>query len=208
MKTTTKKFSTAFAWGYTPDWDGTLVLRLSYDPLNDPVSSAGLELSRLRPFSVLASNLECLLDTGLKDCRGKSLVELDGALMISREGRIVAASRVYHVDEQAIAFAHGLEGATLAEQFGFKAELPNIGTGTVRSRAVSYLLPPEVVVGRFRSSGTLYLFQAGKIVLCTAPGERVESAQGPLAPSIERLARVYSEIRDDLIYLRAETEGS
>lgn len=176
-----------FALGYEKSWDGPIVSLLDTDPFENGTA----------PFQILRPDLEELLTTSLgPKYDDKRLLQLDGSLMFSGEGYAVAAARVYRVDPEKIADDHGLPGRSLKQRFGF-INGRRIGTGTLRSKAAAYGLPPGAMTGRVRTNGELFIFQAqcsstgegvvGKTVLAPTADQEEATSIGQYAPSIIRL---------------------
>ncbi len=176
-----------FAAGYERTWDGPIVSLLDTDPFENGTP----------PFQILRPDLEELLTTSLgPNYDDKRLLQLDGSLMISREGFVVAAARVYRVDPERVADDHGLPGGSLKQKFGFKNGR-RIGTGTLRSKAAAYGLPEGCITGRIRTNGDLFVFEAqrnpagegviGRTVLAPTADQEEANPIGPYASSILRL---------------------
>ncbi len=154
LRRTIPRFSAQFAWSYKPSWLGRYVEHLNQDPFPDT----------LKPFSVLTPHLSEILTQELPGY-GKSLWELDGGMMISSEGVFQHAFLSYRVDLSHIAHEKKLLGEHLAQKFRFRHQVADIGTGTIRSKAISYLFPSDGMTGRVKSNGLWYLFNQGQTVL-------------------------------------------
>ncbi len=176
LRRTIPHFSAQFAWGYKPSWLGRYVERLNQDPFPDT----------LKPLSVLTPHLAEILTQELPGY-GKSLWELDGAMVITPEGILHNAFLNYRVDPHSVALAKKLSGEHLAQRYRFKHQLADIGTGTIRSKAVSYLFPAEGIAGRVKSNGLWYLFNQGQTVLCSVPSEEEGMLNNPWKNQILKL---------------------
>ncbi len=176
LRRTIPRFSAQFAWGYKPSWLGRYVEHLNQDPFSDT----------LKPFSVLTPHLAELLTQELPGY-GKSLWELDGGMMITSEGVLQHAFLSYRVDLSHMAHEKKLLGEHLAQKFRFKHQVADIGTGTIRSKAISYLLPPESIAGRVKSNSLWYLFNQGQTVLCSIPSEEEGSLNNPMKNQLLKL---------------------
>lgn len=179
LRRTLPHFSAQFAWGYRPSWLGRYVEHLNQDPFPDT----------LKPFSVLTPRLAEILTQELPGY-GKALWELDGAMVITPEGILHNAFLNYRVDPHSIALTKKLHGEHLAQKFRFKYRLADIGTGTIRSKAVSYLFPADGIAGRVKSNGLWYLFNQGQTVLCSVMSEEENILENPWKGQLLRLCEL------------------
>jgi len=176
LRRTIPHFSAQFAWGYKPSWLGRYVEHLNQDPFPETI----------KPFSVLTPHLPELLTQELPGY-GKSLWELDGGMMLSSEGILQHAFLSYRVDLSHLAHEKKLLGEHLAQKFRFKQQAADIGTGTLRSKAASYLFPSDGMTGRVKSNGLWYLFNQGQTVLCSLPSEEEKMLENPLKNQLLKL---------------------